>query len=952
MSGANDWQDVLRSVFGPGLATEWLLAYLETGILTPSPRYRSDKPAEVARVRADATARQNMFNSARRLMNVNFDGYLRVIDQIPPTALDLAADFHFGYPSTRAWSPRCIWAITTGSLMLRSEIAQARYEVSAATLVSELFETETDLNSSIRRHIRRSLFQHHDAEQWLARNTDLVRPFLDPDHHGVSEAWGVFHSDTKEGLDPFLAELAVASTCRLGKLRAKVRPLARLASYEGLSPILQNQLGASNASVRKESLVLLRELVPPEELSQLVNMATELLAEDRSTAVRHELDGLKSLNLVDNQTKSISVDLEAVIPSAIKMTLEPHQISRLAVAPRYGWISPEFLSVAATIGNDGLRELSGVHLARLILAEEYLDEIHTDRVVKILGSLPNLPSLGAIHWVELNGDYIRVHRPGHTLRALSSLSASPDFENLWGQEAVVQWILANLGEVADHVRSPAIQYRIVNLYPFLLRYEQRMPEWFKQLVFSTALSGLKKLRPERRNAFGSSVVSQLIPALGAGKAQTRRLAAEWLTNLADQSAVLALQNALDTERSAPTKTAILAALAACGESTKFDLREFEAEAAKGMSRKTAVPKSLSWLSLDELPATFTSTGDPVQRSVVPWLLVNAVKTNRIEPANEAFQFAQCLEPASAAELGSHLIHHWLAADQEILSQAEAVEIADRQRVITCFFGPRVRDLHEVTAEVLSKPAGTALGSKGVLAIVAALGPPDAAELVEEYLDIWGRAFRRHQCTSLIEMLSWMDCPAAVRVVTSVAQGHPLSSIRNTALESSKRLGERLGWSDGELMDRTATGGLLGDDGTMHLAGHQTTFLAELNANLELVVTDQKTGEQFKRIPSRARVLYEDSERLRYTRLAIKRALPVEQKRMDQSALDQRRYDPRHFCDIVLQHPVLYRLAAQRQWAVDSDGRRVTICVVPGGFTDLDGQAIPLQPGSFIIQAHP
>ena len=73
------------------------------------------------------------------------------------------------------------------------------------------------------------------------------------------------------------------------------------------------------------------------------------------------------------------------------------------------------------------------------------------------------------------------------------------------------------------------------------------------------------------------------------------------------------------------------------------------------------------------------------------------------------------------------------------------------------------------ARLLQRPKGSAIASKGILALAGACAAAGAAPLVHRYLEEWyGR--RAAQCRALLQMLAWVEHPAAAQLLLAVAGG--------------------------------------------------------------------------------------------------------------------------------------------------------------------------------------
>ncbi len=217
-----------------------------------------------------------------------------------------------------------------------------------------------------------------------------------------------------------------------------------------------------------------------------------------------------------------------------------------------------------------------------------------------------------------------------------------------------------------------------------------------------------------------------------------------------------------------------------------DRDRFRAEAVESLRQE--IPEELEWLPWGELPPMRWG-GDraPVAEVIPRGWLVAAARLGRPEPNADQRRRAALFDRDDATALAAWLLRAWIAHDTAVpvLDDARKDElraIAERAAELARRFGRGGTDPEERYRQLLaqedSRPAPSALPHQGLLAVVAACDDGAVAADVEHYLSAW-HGERPAQCRALLRMLSWIDAPAAVELL-SAAQRFP--ELRTIATE--------------------------------------------------------------------------------------------------------------------------------------------------------------------------
>ena len=173
------------------------------------------------------------------------------------------------------------------------------------------------------------------------------------------------------------------------------------------------------------------------------------------------------------------------------------------------------------------------------------------------------------------------------------------------------------------------------------------------------------------------------------------------------------------------------------------------------------------------PVHWADNGRLVEPEIIRWWLAQCCRRKSPEPGPLLRQYAACLKTPGREALGRFVLEAWIGQDTKPGARAEAESLADRpnrHRELRMPAPSRpVATMDAKVRKVLRRPKGSAIASKGVLALAGACAAAEAAALVHRYLEEWyGR--RAAQCRALLQMLAWVEHPAAAQLLRAVAGG--------------------------------------------------------------------------------------------------------------------------------------------------------------------------------------
>jgi hypothetical protein len=459
---------------------------------------------------------------------------------------------------------------------------------------------------------------------------------------------------------------------------------------------------------------------------------------------------------------------------------------------------------------------------------------------------------------------------------------------------------------------------------------------------------------------------RLAETLAKGNAESRAIAAEWLGRLGDRGANGPLEHAARKEKHDVPLDEMLNALVKLGKpiDAYLDRSKLQADAEKGL--KKGIPEALAWFPWSQVPGVhWSDSGEAVSPDITKWMLVQSYRQKSAE-----------FRPEEREALGQFVFGAWLNADlKRKHTDAEARAMARQQAAQTwqnyqqyaqqlqqrgqpAFKIPwqSQQHLEDQIFHGLTRECGTAIGEKGLLALAAACCGDAAVGIVQNYLKEW-YGYRASQCKALIAMLSCIERPSAIQFLLSIANRFRTKGIREEAEKYVNILAERKGWTLDELADRTMPTAGFGDDGRLELDFGPRKFVAQVNAELEIVLRDE-TGKALKKLPDPRK---DDDEQLAKTvkkafsaaKTELKKFAGLQGTRLYEAMCTERSWPAADWRAYLLKHPLLRFLCQRIVWGEVADGeiRQTFRPLDDGTLTDQDDRAITLEDGATICIVH-
>lgn len=500
------------------------------------------------------------------------------------------------------------------------------------------------------------------------------------------------------------------------------------------------------------------------------------------------------------------------------------------------------------------------------------------------------------------------------------------------------------------------------------------PESIIGTLFNVALGSAKAERIAAQDALSNlpGKENRIINALSDGKGDVRTIAAQWLTRLNYAPAKNFLEQAVVKEKNDVAKAAMLDALMALGESVEkyLSVDNIKLQAAKSLAK--GIPKDLEWFPWSAIPAVkWKKSNENVSQNVLSWLIVQAFKQKSAEPNAILRKYTEMFEPLGRERFGQFVLEAWLNEDIKPLSPDLAMQQAQShaQYLFSAMksypqywesnphFGKSVEELTSASLPgFLRQPAGSAISSKGVLAVSAACASEHAAEPVRQYLrEYYGT--RAAQGRALIAMLSWIEHPSATQLMLSIGNRFRTKSIQEEASRQATALAERKGWTLSELADRTIPSAGFDESGELQLSYGQRSFTVKLLDDLSVRLFNPEEKE-IKALPEPR--LDDDAAQAKDSKKAftsvkkeIKAVIDMQTERLYEALCIGKQWKVNDWQLYLNQHPIMRRLIQKLIW-LEHDGENIIQSFRPlddGTLTDTHDNEVKLSPTANIRLAH-
>jgi hypothetical protein len=520
-----------------------------------------------------------------------------------------------------------------------------------------------------------------------------------------------------------------------------------------------------------------------------------------------------------------------------------------------------------------------------------------------------------------------------------------------------------LAERGDYLQSERRARALEILSGFPLPPPRLIP-----LLWESALGPRReRLKAQRCLERAPATIPRVVAALGDGKAEVRAAAAEWIARLEEESAREALLSGVRKEKNEAARAAMMTALEKLGVPLEQFLGRdgLLAEARKGLSK--GLPPALEGFPFPAMPTVhWADDGSPVDPDVLRWLLVQATKLKNPEPGALLRRYCAAFAPGDREALGEFILASWIDLDTVPISRAEAETQARAHAQLlhnasqNPASGLPQQTLEQFYASVLpvflKQPGGSAIESKGVLAVAAACGGSGIAPRVSKYLKEW-YGIRRAHSIALVQMLAWVEHPAAIQLVLAVGSRFRTKGIQEEAARQAQAIADRKGWTLEELADRTIPSAGFDEAGEMVLDYGPRRFTAKLEDDLEITLTTSE-GRTLSSLPNpragddeglakEARKLFSASKK------EVKTVLKMQGERLHEAMCSQRIWRFEDWDLYLRRHPIGKHISGRLVWIRLVEGAPpITFRPLPDGtLTNAEDEPVTLAPEDPVRLAH-
>ena len=460
-----------------------------------------------------------------------------------------------------------------------------------------------------------------------------------------------------------------------------------------------------------------------------------------------------------------------------------------------------------------------------------------------------------------------------------------------------------------------------------------LPQRWLPRVLELALGEAKEPRgaAQRLLHHVPGVPGQVAASLASPRQDLRMRAAEWLGRLGENSVVPALYRALQVEKRETVSAVLMSALERLGEDLAPLLAPdtLLAQAHKGLKAKP--PAGLAWLDVTAFPPCCWHDGTPVEMDLVRWWLVLACKLK--QPAGNALlmRYLGLLHADSRSALGEAVLRQFIAHDT--------------RTVKSTLYGFEVIDY-----------AGSAIGEKGVLALACHAPGPQAVSLVRDYMR--EHYLRRAQIEALLESLAAGCDPAVVQLLLAVARRYRTAAIEDKARLLVERVAAAMGWSAGQLADRTIPYAGLDDSGRLALRYGGRDYVVTLGPGVKPVLHD-RDGKLLAALPEPRQdddpaSIKEGKRQLSACKKSVAQVVTLETARLYESMCAGRLWAVDEWRQYLHRHPITGRLLQQLVWLeLAPDGALLHMFrpTEDGSLIDVQDNEVTLAQGSLLRLAH-
>lgn len=508
----------------------------------------------------------------------------------------------------------------------------------------------------------------------------------------------------------------------------------------------------------------------------------------------------------------------------------------------------------------------------------------------------------------------------------------------------------------------------------ILTFFPKLPVKYNIYLLELALGDTKILRSLAQQALSKSpcIHRQVEKVLTSNKYKQRILAANLLVILGNKSSIVALNTALNQEKQEVVQAALLSALESLGENIGQYLTPSRLldDANKGLKSKK--PTGIEWLVNDTIPALTWQNGEQVDRKIIIWWMWLAVKLK--EPANPLLTiYIRLLSDKSQKQLGLFILQSFIQQDTltptliEAENEAKLTAPAQLQFYLKRYKNhpdlyPEYQNItlqqviESIEKEVQTRLIGSAIKSKGLLALIGGIEGHEAVSIIKAYIK--NHYTRREQIEAMLEAIAVNDDFIIIQFLLSITYANLKKTIQEKAKSLINQIAEQKKWTTDDLTERTVLTAGLDDSGILMLDYGARTFMASIDDNLKWQLKNSE-GNIIKTLPEARKdedpiVIKEVKKQFSRSKKELTQIVSIQTERLYEAMCTQRRWQVSNWQQYLFAHPIVGRLVQRLVWlAVDEQGK---ICnsfrpTEDGSLINLHDEEITLNQNHYITLAH-
>ncbi|WP_433464743.1 DUF4132 domain-containing protein [Spirillospora sp. CA-128828] len=213
-----------------------------------------------------------------------------------------------------------------------------------------------------------------------------------------------------------------------------------------------------------------------------------------------------------------------------------------------------------------------------------------------------------------------------------------------------------------------------------------------------------------------------------------------------------------------------------------------------------------------------------------------------------------------------------------------------------------------------------------LTAVGWLGDDDAARRLAPVIRAWPGENGHHKAVKGLDVLAMIGTETSLMLLDGISHKAPFKAIKQRAGEKIQEVAARLGLTGEQLADRLVPGIGLDGDGGMTLDYGPRRFVVGFDEQLKPFVTDE-TGRRRAALPKPGAKDDPDlapAAHAAFTQFKkdVRATMPNQVRRLELAMTTGRRWTPREFRDLLVDHPLMWHIVRRLVWLVDT-GTEVT-----------------------------